>query len=260
MRVLVIGSSSSAGTGLADQSLAWPWLLKAELPAIVGEPVDLEHRIVFPVGPRALPLAFLAVDETEPDLVIHSFGCFPCIIGTVGTRVRKRYGARAFRAFRKFNLLFEGNTARTDGRPARLNHVGRWLVRHVIGTETLATYDEVFGVHSTIQHRLSQREGILLVSMCEPDLSGRLVKENRGALAILRRFRNEMEAVARGHRFIVADCGDGFDAHPERESLFLSDGLHKSVAGQRIQADAILTAIRASGLFAASAAGASVLR
>ena len=52
-----------------------------------------------------------------------------------------------------------------------------------------------------------------------------------------------MQAVAKEHRFPYVDCTARFDV-PDRDDLYLSDAVHKSVAGHRIQADVFLEAMR----------------
>jgi hypothetical protein len=254
VRVLIIGSSSSAGTGLPDRSLAWPWLVQQDLGAQLGEPVELVHQVIFPVGSRAVPMAMAALEDADPDVVIHSFGFFSASVTTVSERVRRRYGPRATRLYRRVVERHEAKTGHDQGgRPARRNRAGRWLARKVIGADAIATFDEVMGNLTGVQHGLAQREGLVVISMCEPALSGILSRDHPKAHAIFERGRVEMAQVARSHHFVVGDCASGYDRHPHRDSLFLSDGLHKNAEGQRIQADAVLAALRSAGVVPAAA-------
>lgn len=228
---------------MARRDLAWPWLVQRELERQTGGPVELDHRVIFPVGPRAVPLALAAVDQFEPDVAVYSFGAFPGIVGTVGTRVRRRFGERTYRAFRRLELAFEGRTGSEREAAARINHAGRWLARRVIGTETITTFDEILSLQAEIMRGLARHEGLPVVAACEPNPSRRVGRENPQCYPLLNRFRVEMEALARSYRFLVSDCATLFDAAPDRDALFVSDGLHKSPAGHALQARAVLAAL-----------------
>lgn len=53
VRILIYGHSDTFGVALADRSRAWPNLVQAELPALIGRPVEVTHRhfanLVLPV-------------------------------------------------------------------------------------------------------------------------------------------------------------------------------------------------------------------
>jgi lysophospholipase L1-like esterase len=181
-----------------------------------------------------------ALEQNHPDLVIFSFGAYHFIVGTVGLRVRRRYGERAYRLFRRAEVFFEGKTASPEGRPARLNHWGRWLARRVIGAEALGTEEEVTAIHLEIMRLLAQREGLVVVVMLAPPVAESLDRENKGANNRLAKYREYMNGVARSHHFLVADCVPGFAAAARAGALRHSDGVHKGAAGHRIQADAIM--------------------
>ncbi|MFN0096155.1 MAG: hypothetical protein ACKVVT_15445 [Dehalococcoidia bacterium] len=247
MRLLVIGSSSSSGTGLSDRSLAWPWIVAHELPALIGEPVELTHQVVFPVGPKAIGIAAAAIDSVDPDIAIHSFGFFPAIVSTVSERMRRRHGPRVNRAYRRIVTQAETRLGQPYGWQRRVNVTGRWLARRVLGTETITTRADVMSNLTQIQHLLAHREGLVVVSMCEPTISDAIHRDQPDARRIFAECRAELEAVSRSHRFTIADCATPWAAHPRQGELYLADGLHKSELGQRIQADAILSTVLASG-------------
>jgi hypothetical protein len=228
---------------LPDPSQAWPWVVGRELSAAIGDDVDVVDVPVAPVGPGAVPRAVNALDENKPDIAVFAFGGYHFIVSTVGERVRRRYGKRAYRLFRKIELLFEDRTANAEGRPARLNRFGRWLARKVIGAEPYASEEEATGIQLEIMRQMAQREGLISVMMFAPPLGESIERDNPGANARLAKYRKDMTEVARGYRFLIADCLPGFEEAAKRGGLRTSDGVHKGAAGHRIQADAIMKAL-----------------
>ncbi len=244
MKVLVIGSSDTGGASLADPSLAYPILVGNELSAVLGEPVEVVNLPVVHVGPKAVPRVVKALDEHAPEIVIFGYGPFSYVVGTVGQRVRRRYGARAYRLFHKLEVRFERATGGPEGeKPARVNHRGRWLARRIIGAEPPATKEEVTGIQVEMLRQLSQREGLIVVMMHAPDLPDSVVRENKKANVLLREHRIYMTGVGLSHHFLIADVAADFRNATSREALSTSDGVHKSATGHRIQADALLKTI-----------------
>jgi len=251
LRLLVLGTSSSAGVGHREpEAVAWPWLVGQELSDAIGEPVEVEHLRIVPVGPRPVPMAMEKVDSFEPDVVVFSFGAVLCAVATVSDRVRQLFGARAYNLFRKAEQKFDAVTGNTAVRPKRIARWARWLARHTIGVATVASYEEVTRVEREILQELARREGILVVVACEPDLPSAVVRDNPDGNRILGRLRAEMEAEGRSHHFLIADYTSRFDI-PDRDELYLSDAMHKSVRGHRAQADVVLeTLLRAPSPYA----------
>lgn len=241
MRICVLGTSSSAGTGLPKE-VAWPWLATSELAAASGAALEVEHITLFPAGPRAVPFAMAKVEELDPDLVVFAFGSYPCAIATVGERIKRRYGKRAFNAYHRLELKMSARPGNTVANPTRVNRWGRWLVRRVIGAETINTLDDVTVILSEVLHQLSRREGTDVLVFSEPDWPKALERDSKDANNILRELRNSMQAIAREHRFPYVDCTARFDV-AGRDALYLSDAVHKSPAGHRIQADVFVEAM-----------------
>ncbi len=251
MRLLVLGSSSSAGVGHADpQAVAWPWLAGQDISEAIGRPVTVEHLRIVPVGPRPVPMAMQKVDAFEPDVVVFSFGAVLCAVATVSDRIRQVLGHRAYSWFRRAELQFDAVTGNTAVKPRRIARLARAVGRRTIGVATVASYQEVAGIHAEILHQLSRREGVVVVVACEPDLPSAVVRDNPDANRILGRLRLEIEAVGRNHHFLIADYSEKFDV-ADRDEMYLADAMHKSVRGHRAQADVVAaTLLRAPSPFA----------
>jgi hypothetical protein len=101
----------------------------------------------------------------------------------------------------------------------------------------------VSAILSDVLHQLSRREGTHVLVFSEPDWPRALERDSKDANNILRELRRRMQTVAKEHRFPYVDCTARFDV-PDRDALYLSDAVHKSPAGHRIQADVFLEAMR----------------
>lgn len=240
MRLLVLGSSSSVGSGLARRDLAWPWLVARELPGSIDEPVDLAHEVIFPVGPAAVPRAKAAVERFHPDVVIYAYGAYPCAVETVALRVKQLLGERAFRMFRRAERRFDSTVGGSAAKRRRSGRWVRWLARRTIGVAPLTTFEELSGIQLEIVHWLSRFEGMVVIVSCEPDLPAGPDEVNTRANIILARDRDLVNGVAIGHHFLISDCRPGFAAVPDRDRLFQADAVHKTEAGHAIQAQSFL--------------------
>jgi lysophospholipase L1-like esterase len=247
MRLCVLGTSSSSGLGLPNPSQAWPWLAAAELASTLGEEVAVHHAVFMPYGSRAVDYALSKVDASDPDVVVVSLGSYPCAIGTVAERVRRRYGKRAHRLYRRLEQRFEGATANRGTARGQLNRMARKVVRRVIGTETLAGVDEVVGVYNELLHRLAQREGLHVLVLVAPHWPAEVVKENPGADRIFADVRRRVRPVVDEHRYLWTDSQPAYDAAPNRRALYQTDEAHKSEAGHRIQAEEVVKALVGPG-------------
>lgn len=254
MRMLVIGSSASAGHGNDDVTQAWPWLAAARLEEAIGESVEVKRVAIYHTGPKAVGAATKAVEANKPDLVVFNYGSVICAVRTVANRVRNRFGARAYSYFRRAESRFESGPAGQLKQASRANHWARWLARHIIGTEANASFEEASGIQVKIIHGLARFEDTVVVVFSDPNLPRSVVRENKGADEIFTRLRARNEDAARQHRFLVANANPLYNAHPDRDSLYQPDLIHRTVEGHAIQAQVLLeTLLNPPSPYAASA-------
>ncbi len=239
VRLLVLGTSSTSGWGLADTNRAWPWLAEAELPDLLGEPVEMEHVRVFPTGPKAVPMAMAAVERFQPDTVVFSFGAYPCAVRTVSEKIRQTLGPRAYGWFRRAEKRFDRVLGSSAQKPRRVNTWLRWVGRHTIGAAPMASFEEVTGIQSEILQGLSKLEHALVIVYAEPYITKWASQGDPSANFVLDRDRELIHSIARKHHFLIAECKQEYLTAPDPDALFLSDALHKSELGHRIQADCL---------------------
>lgn len=210
---------------------------------MLGELVEMEHVRVFPTGPKAVPMAMAAVERFQPDTVVFSFGAYPCAVATVSEKIRQKLGPRAYRWFRRAEIRFDSATRSSAQQPRRVNRWLRWAGRHTIGVAPMASFEEVTGIQSEILQGLSKLEHALVVVYCEPYITKWASQGDPGANFVLERDRELMHGIARKHHFLIAECKREFLDAPDPDALFLSDALHKSELGHRIQADCLYRAL-----------------
>ncbi|MBA4181808.1 MAG: hypothetical protein C0506_14555 [Anaerolinea sp.] len=227
--------------------MAWPWLVAADLGSARGEPCEVHHVTMIPMGSRVVDYAISKVEASRPDLVLVPLGSYVAAIRTVGERVRRRYGERAHRIFRRLEVRFEARTGNRAGVPGSANRWGRRLLRRVIGTEAYTTLDEVAAVYEELLRRLSQHEGLPVLVLAEPRWPAWVDRENAGANTIFDELCRRTRLVADRRRMLWADCEPLFALAANRDALYLSDGVHKSAHGARLQAQAVLAALREAG-------------
>lgn len=240
MRVTVLGQSASAGNGLSDASLAWPWLTKAAIEERTGLPVELTHVSIVANGPRAVQYAMGKVEAQPPDLVILVVGSYLCAVALVSEQVRHRFGARAHRWYTSLERRFDKRTRPNGGTPGRTNGLARRVARKLIGARPFATVEQVAGTYEELMRRLASREGMQVAILAEPSWPGWIDAENKGAITAWSEVIRRSRAAAALHHFPWAESNGAYATAPDRDALYLPDGVHKTVEGHRYQAEAIL--------------------
>ena len=207
-------------------------------PEIVGRELSAEVRNVelYPAAGGAITGADRLVREFAPDIVILALSPGAFMRRTVKGRVRERWGpalfAWSFRLERVFVRLTPG-----DGRGATVRRAGRRLGARLVGTAPAASYDEVASAYRAVRAGLAASEHIDVIVMGGSRFS--LAAQVSLAMPLIERFRHEMMAAAGQHHFAWFDTEAPF-AGPERESYFLSDGIHRNLRGHARMAQALL--------------------
>jgi len=237
VRICIIGNSASAGAGLPDSTLAWPWEAAREVERATGQEFPLTHVSLLPIGSRFAEIALKKGQDAEPDIVVVVIGSFACAIATVSEQVRHRWGARAHGRFVRMEARFHRATRSTDAvAPGRLNRFGRRLARRVIGTRSLVTVEESAANFSEVLRRFAQLEGPQVVVLCEPSWPGWVDRENKGSRDRYFDLVSRVKATADSLSIPWFDCDAPFDNSPDRDALYAADGIHKTVEGHRVQA------------------------
>lgn len=161
MKILVFGNSDTRGAVVSVPT--WPELVRQRLDGTV----QLVDRQFVPIGDRAPDVAERAAREEQPDIILLPLGEFAFWAETVELRVRRIFGPRVARAFKRSERRFERATAR-GGLRRRANALAKWLARHVIGAEGLATPAQVTDTYREVFARLARVENTEVVVVAYP--------------------------------------------------------------------------------------------
>ncbi len=243
MELVVLGNSVSAGTGLGDPEIAWPWLAAQDLGSSLGRAVSVRHTTFAPIGGAAPDYALKRLGDTSDAIVVVVLGSYVCAVGTVAERVRQRWGEAWSRRYLRLEHAFEGRTGNRRGLAARANRAGRRLSRRLIGVATMTTVEEVIEVYSSVLAGLARSEHTDVVVFPEPYWPQDIERENAGANAAFDRIRQELRVVADRHHFLWADAEPAWSEVPDRNVYYQPDLTHKSEEGHRLLAAALVESL-----------------
>lgn len=246
MELVVLGNSVSAGTGLRDAKLAWPWLAAAQLETSLGRPVTVRHATFAPIGAAAPEYALTRLGDTGNAIVVVVLGSYVCAVGTVVERVRQRWGETWARRCLRLEHAFEHRTGNRRGTGGRVNRAVRWLSRRIIGVAKMTTVEEVIEVYSDVLGGLARREHTDVIVFPEPYWPQGIERENTGANAAFDRVRRELRVVAERHHFLWADAEPAWSEVPDRNAHYQPDLTHKSEKGHRLLAASLVPSLSAA--------------
>lgn len=222
---------------LAHPELAWPVLLRSELPSVIDEPVEILHHKLSAVRPEALSLLEKWLDESQPNVVTLAVNPYAFAISSVYQRVRHRFGPKIAERYMRLERKFDRWTGDTI-----VNSIGRRLVRKTVGVATYSTYDQVIQAYTAFMRRLAREEDLQVVVTTGARLSNRLHLLDATMVEMIDQFSGEMRRLTAEHRFIFFDT-ELTVAGPDREACFQDDGVHRTPFGHRRIADMLLPVI-----------------
>jgi hypothetical protein len=231
VNVCVLGHSDSDGGLLPAGEKSWPELLQAHLSEVTGQPAAVTRTRLVPMGSRAVGLALEHVTHCDPDLVVLAIGPYWCAFETVSTSVRNRFGERVERWYLRFERWFSRGLE--GGSVVVRPKLGiRRLVRRILGTAALTTYDEVAGTYAQILRRLSQDEHLELFVLECHHFTRAIRGLNPGLMVAARRLHDDLQASVPEGRLIWADTEEAISEGGRRDEM-LMDGLHMTGEGHR---------------------------
>ncbi|MGH2632249.1 MAG: hypothetical protein ACRDG3_02460 [Tepidiformaceae bacterium] len=239
MKLLVLGSSGSAGSGLADpEREAWPQLVLAALEPRFG-PVELVHRRYFVTAPGALEYLDQQLEAHQADWVMLQTTAYPLTLRTVAYKISHTVspGAGKF-AERQFNR-FDAATRRRGRALRAVNHASHWLAGHAIGRDTQGRYEEVIERYSRTIDRIARYEAARSGVMSAGVPRRAVVDDNPSCVAMIHKMNAQLSAQAARRRIPWVDHDAVTADIADHDSTFC-DIVHKGALWHRRIADAVL--------------------
>lgn len=230
MKILVLGDSDTSASAIEGDS--WTAVLREELARSLGRPVDLTDALFVPFGDKAVSVAARRVDEEHPDVVILPVSTWPFQSdGAMWLRVRRLLGRRAGQTFRDVAERFN-SVSRDRGRLRHgLNRSVRWLLRRLIGADTVASRDDCTRTLSATLAALSRREQVQAVVVGYAPIGKALT--DRKAAREREAFMAELRAESLAHHFRWVEAAEAFEGPDSPSQRTHRDSVHMTPEAQR---------------------------
>lgn len=237
--ILVLGDSDSAG--VMSGGVPWPAVLLDRLKSDEIEGVSLESVGFSAVPGNAAAFAQRRLEQYKPDLVILPVGAWGFTSGLVVYRVRRLFGDRVARWYKRLEDRFDHATRKQGTPPAGANRAGREIVRRLIGTAPQITAEELAEHYEEVFRMLARFEDTRVLAMMYPGITRDALPPK--VLAVRGRFCARMRQAAERHRFGWLDPDDIFPPGVPVRS-FAADDLHFNAEGHRLIAEAMFAKVR----------------
>lgn len=235
MRLLILGGSDSSGEHLPNFADSWRERLREELPALLGEEVEVFHRKYYTYVPGPLDYLERCLADARPDFVILGANGWEFATPSVANRLRRLFGKTAGDWFERRFESFDAATLGHEGRLRRGINRGGHAVAGVVGREPTASYESVLQTYLRTIDRLARQEDLDAIVMgttyLAPELHARLPKMRSRII----RFNAALRAEAERRHFGWLDKAGLVEAQGRAGLL---DPLHRSAATHRVMADA----------------------
>jgi hypothetical protein len=253
VKLLILGESDSLGLAMADSSLGWGNLLTAQLPQLLGEPVEAEHVRLYTWGGSYTAYLDSVLARGPFDAVVISATKGGFTIFSAHNRVRRILGKRAGDWFqhRADGYDRRARWKKPPGLKKTVNRAAHTLVRRAIGQEAMTSMETVRDGYFEAFSRLARLEDAQVLVVLPPRFPGFTVRRRPKLVAKVEEFRNAIRSEALRRRFSVVDPEAMIPASgPERDVMFIDD-LHKTAEYQALLASAVghsIAAMRGEGL------------
>jgi lysophospholipase L1-like esterase len=239
MKLLVLGSSGSAGSGLADPDReAWPWLVQAALEPRFG-PIELAHRRYFVAAPGALDYLDEQLDAHQADWVMLQTTAYPLTLRTVAYKISHKVSPGAGKFAERYFNRFDAATRRRGRALRGLNHASHWLAGHAIGRDTQGRYETVIERYTQTIDRIARYEAARSGVMGTGVPRRSVVQDNPSCVPMVHKMNAELRAQA-GRRRIPWVDHDAVTADIADHDSTFCDVVHKNALWHRRIAEAVL--------------------
>lgn len=242
MKLLLLGSSGSTGSGLDERGQSWAEIVTRELDARLDGDLHVFHTRFYTWTPDWEEFLERALANGPFDVVVLSPTKFGFSVFSADNRVRRLLGKRAGDWFKRRADAFDSKTSiRTSaGRKGKINHVVHRAARKVIGQEPLSSAEAITDTYLRTMARLARLEDAQVILISNTDPSTVLGRRRPKLAAEVQQFRRTLQREAQRRRFDWLDrqalwtTDDG-----DRDEMY-SDGIHSNAEMHRRISAALL--------------------
>ena len=243
VRILIYGHSDTFGVALADRSLAWPNLVQAELPELLGRPVEVTQRPFLPIRSGAGVRAETILQDHPADVAVFATNAYGFAVTTVANRVKGRFGEKNAKRYQKLERRINTWTAAVPF-GGRINNTGRRWARKLVGTAPDSSYEDVTRAHDEVLRVLARQESLEVVVMGGNKLATWIQREKPSLIVQVEAMRRTVEEFCREQHFAWFNTEEAL-LPGNRERSFLPDGAHRNPEAHRHFADLVLPVLKA---------------
>lgn len=242
MRILILGSSGSAGSGLADAQMAWSRIVERGTESLTGAPAEMLHTRFYTWTADWEEYLENALEKGPFDVVVLSPTKFAFATFAADNRVRRLLGKKAGDWFKGQADAFDAKTStRTpQGRRGRVNRLVHRTARRAIGQEPLSDVRTITETYLRTMARLARLEDAQVIVLGIAETSSRRHRRHPKTNADVRMFRDTLEKEAARRRFDWIDREALWTANDGEQDDKFSDGVHVNAELHRRIAQAIL--------------------
>ena len=232
-RVLLFSHSDAEGRFTGGRG--WGTMLAEGDSAIELISVDF-----FAGAPSSAAYAAKKVTQHEPEVVVLPLGTYGFAMEYVEYRIRRLFGERAARLYKRAEVSFDGATRDGGSPPRRLNALARQILRATIGAEGAIPQGQYTAHVEATLSALARFEDVRVVIVTRYPGTG--VLDTRRLRPKREAFHRAVEAIAKAHRFRVVSVGDSLAPFGE-PAEFLIDPIHLNEPGHEIFAPFVRAAV-----------------
>lgn len=234
LKVLVFSHSDAAGRLTGGRG--WGTMLAEPGPG------NLKVELVefFAGAPSSAAYAARKVGQLEPDVAVLPIGTYGFALELVEHRVRRLFGERAARWYKRAENGFDSRTRQAAAAPGGVNSLGRRLLRATIGAEgAVSQSDYTAHVTSTLTE-LATFESLRVVIVTAYPGVGSLATPRIASKRA--EFLGAVTALARRHHFELVSVEEVLAGNGPLGDLLIDD-IHLSPAGHDLLGPAVRAAV-----------------
>ncbi len=228
--LLLLSNSDAAGALTGGRG--WGTMLAEG----VEEELSVTSVEFFAGASGAAAYAARKVELHRPDLVIVPVGSYGFAMEYVEYRIRRLFGRRVARWYKRFERSFDSRTRQPGQAPRGTNSLARGILRRTIGADPAVSQAELTrNVEQTLKRLAAFEDTSVVVVTSYPGVGALATRRMAAKRAV---FLRDVRKMAESHRFPVVDVEQALGGNGRLGELLIDD-IHLSPAGHELLAVAV---------------------